>query len=747
MSSLLCRSTGRRARTGVAVVLTATWLAVTGWSTTTAAAAESWGAGNWTYTAGTVCTEASGTTAPLAAWDVGASGPGFLTAPITSANSAVPPLASVGSQTRAAASAGSAGFTNASDIAAAADLIRQWGSSATPARVSEVAQLIMAAAGDSTTAGCTGQNGTTAAEAASMWADAQRYAGPYHLTLAPGPTSMSVRAVVTSASGVPVPGLPVTFTAPGSTLAVGLATTGADGAAVTSVTGPVVPAQIVATTTASVGLDVVTVAGAVPAVSLAAPTTISAASPVALNPLVDPAITTSTSLLVAKPGATIAAQAAITRLGGHQATVTLTVVGPLPFDSAGSCASLTTATWTSALAADPAGTLVVARTSQEIVGDTPSVVANFSPTGAGCYAVGATLVTEDASPNVTRAAAYADPASTVAVLDAAVAITSDTGDVIGSGALQLAVAVTGAQQFPTTVTGSVTGPVTPDGGSCTGVSWKGALLAARITQAAAVDGTTTLAAGSLDSYGCYAISITASIAVGDSASQQLDVSTSTNLLLLTPTIESWNETTWVPMNAQAHANVQVYGSLTQVADLTPELRWLPPQRLGCAGADYSHAPVVATGDAVETNGDGTYEIVAPPAEKAGCYSLVPILTLHANNAVRVAGVDGFPESIFASGADTSAARSIGTPESVGDDTPRIWISLTVVAVIVLLAAARAGAMAWRDERDWRRGGARHAPRDRSITTAVLDLATAAPSGGPEPSRSSRHTMTRRHHRA
>ena len=727
-------------------------LGVAGWSSTSASAGT-WGAGNWTYETGTVCNYSPATTAPLASWDVGANGPGFLTTAITSSNGDAPPLASVGSQIRTAVAPGTLGFTDSADVAAAVYLINEWGSSPSAARVSEVAQLVMAAAGDSTSASCLGQNGTSSAEADSMWSAAQRYAGPYHLAVAPGTTPMSVRAVVTSAAGAPVSGLSVVFTAPGSTLAVAIATTGADGSAVTSVTGGPVPSQIVATLTASVGLEAVTVAGSVPAVAVAAPTTISAASAVTLNPIVDPAVVTTMSLLAATPGTTIAAQAAVTRMGGHRATVVLSVVGPLPFDPAGSCGSLTDAAWTSALATDPTSALVVTRTTQEIVGDTPAVAASFTPKTAGCYTAGATVTSEDATPNVARVAAYANPASSLSVLAAAVAITSDNGGVIGPGPLNLSVGVTGAGPASTSVTGSVTGPVPPDAGSCTDLSWKGALLAAHTTQAAAVDGTTTLDAGSLDSYGCYAISVTASISTGAGAAHQLEVTTSADLLLLTPTVQTWNQTTWVPMNGRAHADVHVYGSLTQSADLIPQLRWLPPQRLGCAGADYSHASIVATGDAVETQGDGSYELVAPPTEKAGCYTLVPILTLHANNAVQATGLDGFPESIFVSGADASAARPIGTPESLGDDTARIWTSAAVVALIVLLAAGRATAIAWRDESEWRRGASRPDRRQSSDVDAsgVLDLVGSAaqyrPAPPPAPRRGSHHALTRRHRRA
>ncbi|MBV9594214.1 MAG: hypothetical protein JO147_10545, partial [Actinobacteria bacterium] len=178
------------------------------------AGAETWGSQNWPYISGEICSLPGGGTAPLAAWDTGSGGsPAYLTSAITSANGAAPPLASVGAQTRGPVGPGTAGLSSASQIAAVAYLLSTWGSSTDPARVAETAEAVMAATGDASLRSCLGTAPSSSATADAMWNQAQNLAGPYHVTIAPS-GSASVTATVTSAAGMPVPGLTVNFSAP-----------------------------------------------------------------------------------------------------------------------------------------------------------------------------------------------------------------------------------------------------------------------------------------------------------------------------------------------------------------------------------------------------------------------------------------------------------------------------------------------------------------------------------------------------
>ena len=696
----MCRRIGRALLIGLAVAVAAVCTPVA------SASAGTWGATDWPYENGTICTVDASTTAPLVAWDTGGDGVGFLVSAITSANGLAPPLASVGSQHRGPVAAGTFGFATSSQLAATAYLVSQSGGSTDSRRVAEVAELVLSAAGDTSLSGCLEQNGLSSSDASDLWTDAQRYAGPYRVVVIDGVTPSSVTASVTSADGTPVPGLLLTFTAPGAGLTTLTAVTDASGQASTTVTTPTLNGSTVVTATvsASVGLSFVSVAGAVTAVTAAPPTAVSAGVTVASNLVAAPAITTATTALVATLGTSVTAEASVTGLANDQGSATLIVEGPLPLDAVGSCASLTAQAWTRALTADTAGTLTLAKNTQQFAGDPPVITVAFAPKAAGCYTTSATVTTIATTPALTASAAPGGALGSLTILAATLGVRS-SGGVVGPGPDHLIVDLAGTAGASTILGGSIVGPASPTSGSCAGVSWQQAPSAGAIPPAStSTDGAFTLTSGNLSSYGCYAITVTASIAAGTGAAHLLAIASNTTALLLTPTVEAWDDTTWVLTSGRAHATVHVYGSLTQPAQLKSELRWLPPQPLGCSSADFTTATIVAQSSSIATTGDGAYQLLAPPAKKAGCYSLVPVLTLDANNEVQVSGASGFPASIFLAGTDGALNQVIGEPVTPEHDSVRLWVTLAIFAVFVLAAAGRVTMLARQDER----GPGRHA---------------------------------------
>ncbi|MBN9620665.1 MAG: DUF1275 domain-containing protein, partial [Actinobacteria bacterium] len=108
-----------------------------------AAASGLWGAGDYPYVAGQVCTTGP-LSAPLTSWDVGGAGPGYLVAPLSSngvQDSGAPPLSSAGVQQQTSVTPGTDGFTSDADIGAYAALLAGVGTTGSDQQVAEVAGL------------------------------------------------------------------------------------------------------------------------------------------------------------------------------------------------------------------------------------------------------------------------------------------------------------------------------------------------------------------------------------------------------------------------------------------------------------------------------------------------------------------------------------------------------------------------------------------------------------------------------
>jgi hypothetical protein len=706
-----------------------------------------WGVGGYTYVNGVVCDAAPSTTVPLVSWALGGSAdPAFLTQGIESSaglDTGAPPVASLGLQSESEVTAGTDGYASTADIAAGAYLISKWGSDPSAARVAEVSSLIGNLSGYQDAANClsSGQDGLSATEAATMKSQADRYAGPYTVdvtaTAASGAVAAAgaraeLAATVTSASGVPVPGLAVSFSAPGVTLSALTSTTDAAGVANSTLEqqpgSPVAaqPVLVTASLSASTGLDSVTVnapvaAGStlpVPAVYLAPANTYSATVLAPAVPLAaaDPTVLTTTSVRAAVPGTSVRASLSLTGMNGHRASVVVSVAGPLPLGTGESCAAISQGQWAAAVASGSAP--VTTRLALSVTGDGVTPGPEFTPAAPGCYTTAAQLGTTDETPVVVREPVYGLPAGSVTVLPAEVSIAVAHGGISGAGAIGSVLAVQGSTSKSGTVSVTVYGPLAAVRGSCAGLVWSGAPVSASVALTAfAGDGRYLLASTPVRVPGCYALGAQVTLQLG--ALGQLQLATSpgpagTTALLLAPSIVLDAAASWLPMSGQMHASASIYGTFTQPGAVRAQLLWLPAQPLGCQAGDWSKAAVLSTGTAVTVAGDGTYAVVAPAATKVGCYSMVPVLTLSADPALVIAGPPGAPQSLFLAVAGSSGVLDAG--HSLGSERGRVIATLAGIGVLLLAALGRTALLAW-----WTRPGAEVASSDPLLPLDALLL--------------------------
>ncbi len=107
------------------------------------ASAGTWGAGQYPYNAGVVCTSGT-TTSPLATYDFGSGySPAALTSVVTSTgttDSAALPYPTSGPQTTVAVAPGMLGFSSPADIGTYAELLNMFGTS----DAAEVARIVLA---------------------------------------------------------------------------------------------------------------------------------------------------------------------------------------------------------------------------------------------------------------------------------------------------------------------------------------------------------------------------------------------------------------------------------------------------------------------------------------------------------------------------------------------------------------------------------------------------------------------------
>ncbi|MEO6884928.1 MAG: hypothetical protein ABI232_01395 [Jatrophihabitantaceae bacterium] len=662
------------------------------------AAPGTWGAGQYTYLDGVVCDQADGSTAPLASWDFGTGAPAFLTEMVTSnglQDSAALPVPSAGAQYTNAVAPGQDGFTSAADIATYAKLIAKYGASDT-ARVVDVAAALQLKA--------TGATADCATNPAALIGAAADGAGPYTVRLTTTVPAVlgkvdTLVATVRGGTGRPVAGLTVGFAGVDTPVSNASAVTAADGTAKTQFT---VPAGIStskfsfsASVSAVIGLDEVTVAvspsftnpsgTAATAVTLAAPVTTSAMTTVSVDPTASPVLQPSASVRGVALGVPFTPGATVTGMRGHSGQATLTIYGPVPLDTAAYCTA----------ASFGASTPVAASTNAiPVAGDQTIVGLPWTPEKAGCYYVGASIATTDATPNVTVNSGFGIQTAKVTVVPTTLALTV-ANPIAGLGALAASVAPAHVGTAKGVISARLLGPLPPPtDGTCSALTWtkaphSTAVATAQLNGVKAV----TITSTPVTKGGCYEWAPQLQFDVPGAGTVTVPATSSAAaVLVLTPSVTMTSDQIWAATPNPVSAHVTVFGTYGQAAHVVIAMRYVPTPAQGCSFADFRHAATVAAGPSFAVAAAGEVVVAQTgPTTQPGCYSPVPTLT-----------VDNFP-TITATGKVGVASNTIGAGVPLSADGPQIGNvpqsgigtrALITLIVIVLLELALVGALGY-----------------------------------------------------
>jgi hypothetical protein len=655
-----------------------------------------WGAGNFPYSNGVVCNSDDGSV-PLVAWNIaGNPGPAFTLGGLASRSGlddGIPPQHPASYPVYI----GSVGFSSEQQITATAWLLWRWGGSADASRVAEVAELIAEHAGAATGASCVdrGIGGVSRAQADEMWQEAVRSAGPYQLDVQPQSPQIagrpiSIRAHVGSALGFPVPGLAVKFTGGEPRTA----TTDFSGNAFATVTlaAGSAPLRLQATATAPMDLVRLSSPGAVDAVTLPTLTPVTASTSLLPDPHSDPVITTGLGTHLARPGASIPVSASVTGMNGHQAKVILTVAGPLPVDQHGTCETASPREWSDAIRTHPSLVMVVSDAT--ITDDSVISAPSFAPKNIGCYSTAAQLMTVDATPNVTRTAAFATLAGTVTITSATAAIDPTARKIIGSGPVDVPIVVQHSADSAIAVTGLVRGPWPPIRGSCAGAP-RGQPVVSTISGYGAGDQTMNVRSSPVTAAGCY--DITMDVANQFGAAGAIHTTLHTVVLLLYPAVAVYESATSAAAGQPLTATAIVTGTYRQSGMLRTALMRGPAADPGCGAVNWSAArPIAATVDAI-SRGDDTYSLTLPRFDGQGCYAIAVELSLDANRSVSGTNPIGRPESVFLGTSVPTLVRPDLSPAS--HSSLALWLTTAAVAATLSATCASVGMLAYRGRND------------------------------------------------
>jgi hypothetical protein len=666
-----------------------------------AAAGGTWGAGAYPYLAGQICTTSDGATtssSPLVSWDLGTGvGPGFVTSQLTSdgtVDSAAPPLASVGSQTVSDVTPGTSGFTSASDIAAYAALVSQFGSGGS-AQVAEVADAVIRKA-SGVSPGCA----DTGAESALL-AQAQQLAGPYSLTFAARParvlpgTAATVEITLRSAAGRPVPGATVGFSATGVQLAASSATTDGNGVAAVQVTAPATgvtsqpPLSVTAHAALPTGLQLVnattapsatdptgSVAGAI---VTATPPTVSATKTLALNLAAHPVMHLAAPTRALDVGTALDPHAEVTGMYGHKANVVFTIRGPVGLSSRTFCGGLSRSDF---------GTRVAATSTLTITGDSNVDAGAWSPAQPGCYWVDAQLTTLDAVPQATATASLGGP---VAVLDTSVTLTiahalvATSQPVTGSATVEHGHGLAGHLQV------RLRGPVRPepDATGCGGVDYSKAPVQRLGTRGGADAPTFSAPTAGV---GCYQVVGALRLPVPGSGVMRvpIDPSAAPTVLAVDPQVSYAMSKVWSVRSGDVSAQVTVIGTFNQPVHVALRMMHVPNATLDCRSADYTAAKPGPPGAAVAAHANlATVSVHSAKLDQTGCYEPVPVLTMDGNRSITATASFDALTSAVAVGVGPDGARLIdgGTIRPDSAFTLRGFIAGGVFALLCAIAIA------------------------------------------------------------
>lgn len=691
----------RRARSAVALMAATVGALVGAVLAPTAADAApgSWGAGQYPYLDGVVCTTDSGgtpLTSPLVAWDLGnGRSPGFTTSALTSdgtTDSAAPPLTSVGAQSVADVTPGIDGFTSDADIATYAALISRFGPAGgdTTAQVADA--IVRKASG--TPPGCV----DTSQEAAVLQ-QAQQLAGPYTLRFDHPPaklrpaTPQPIAVVLTSAAGQPMPGVTVQFTGQSVTFASPQATTDANGVATVQAAAAKGTTSAVLTLQAQAalptGLQLVNAQGAA---SSTDPTGAVAAALVTAPPQPVTASTTLTTDLSAHPvmhlsladtaldiGAATTPRAVVTGLYGHRADVVFTVHGPAALKSGSLCAGRT--------AAD-AGSSVAATSQVTITGDSTVSAGSWQPDRPGCYWISAALTTLDAVPTA-KTAARSDTA--VTVLDTTVSV-SVAHPLVGSRADVTGTATVAHDHgLASTLQVRLLGPVQPDpdAASCRGVDF-GKASAQDVGTGGSDSGAPTFTAPTA-APGCYELTGALLVHVPGSTAMRVPIdrtAAAPQVLAVAPQVSYAMDQGWAYEHGSVSAAVTVVGTYNQPVHVTLRTRRVPSATLNCRGADYGAALPGPSGvPAGASRNLSTVTVHSAPLVQPGCYEAVPELTMDGNHSITASGGFDALTGAVAVGPDAATGQDTGpaTTQLRGDGPMRPLVAAVIFLLLCLVA--------------------------------------------------------------
>jgi hypothetical protein len=658
-----------------------------------------WGTGHWPYSNGIVC-DTAGTSVPLVGWTLdGLTQPGYLTNGISEtdgADSGRPPISGATSAADPILAAGVNGAKSAAQVAALAYLVGTSGASPDAATIAEVSEVVAEQLGQPTGRSClqSGQGSTSAAAAATLWAQAQQLAGPYRVSLTTTAKNVvldqpvPLTATVTSAAGQPVPGLAVQFASTGVGTG-STAVTDAAGSASAFITvdsaasiGSSQPLELTAEAATPQLLRVRSAPGATPAVYLDPSTTATTSIALPVTPPAGLSVEVALSAPVAVPGTTVTATVSSTGLNGHTAAATVSVAGPLPLDQNGYCRRLTAADWAAAIGQQPQ--LVVARATVEFGQPGAANTTTFIAGGVGCYSASVTLMTTDAASAQTAQLPYGTPAGGVTVVPITVTVRAAPGGVATGATMAPIVSITGAGSTTGVITGNLLGPVAPDTGACS-TSWTHVAAAGRV-QRTVLDGDASypLHIVPTQSLGCYALELTIKISVAGLGSVTITPppgSTGTVVLVVAPMLQISAASSWVDTGMPWTPSILLSGSLTQPGMITSQLLWLPAAPLGCASGDWQRATPLGSGQSVPTVGDGNYPLASAAPDRVGCYSLQVTLTLTANNAARSLTSPGSLDSLFLA-VSPAAATALITTSTHRDDGLRLWVALLAATMVI-----------------------------------------------------------------
>jgi len=458
--------------------------------------------------------------------------------------------------------------------------------------------------------------------------------------------------------------------------------------AVFDVTGPSYPSGTTVTTPSSgtvtltgltLGTYTVTETGAPPGFQLANPSTqtvdvaSSATVPVAFSDAPQPAtISTAVSAAALTVGHTLSDSITVGGIAANggvaDTTMKWALEGPVPMAD-GACAG---ANFSGAPTLD-SGTISVPGDGTYSTGASPVL------TVAGCYGYAETVAANAWTSGASSSPNASDEQATVAPTISTQA--AESGPDVGS-TISDAVTIAGLGSNPATVAWKVLGPVSSSTGSCAGLDWTGAPVAATGSYSP-VDGTTVTGTRATDPVitvaGCYGYSDTLTSAAGyftpittsPSAVEAVYVaptittqaaesgpgvgSTMTDTATVAGLPTSGGTVTWTLLGPVAPA----------AAPASSTVGTGTPSTSTCAGLDWTGAPTAATGTAKVT-ADGQVILGPTPAlPGAGCYGWADTLSSPAGAFLAVTAPISTAETAYL--MPTLTTRAVASAPSAGSD--------------------------------------------------------------------------------